>query len=335
LNRLIVTCTGYGGTGSSAITDLLKEFDNGFSLGNAELWFLQGYDGVSDLEYFLIDGNHRSKVNLAIKRFKIYVNEYNGLYSKYFGNKYKEYSDDYIEALTDAKFKKSISYYEIDSAVHKFLLFRASPLLQKVIAKFFKKDFKEFSPYIPIEDKVYSIPNRERFYKITSDYTTKLFDAIDNNYNFIAVDQLVPAMNAGRYLNYVNNLKIIIVDRDPRDLFLLNELHWKKAAYICDTTNVDEFITWYRAIREHRKFEEKNENIIYIMLEDLIYNNDKTLELVCNFLNIDRNDHVRKGHFFRPDASMKHTKIWKKFPEYRAKDVNKIQKELYEYCFKG
>jgi len=70
MTRKIITCTGYGGTGSSAITDILKEFDNGLSLGDAEFWFLQDFNGISDLEYHLIGGNHRSRVNLAIKKFK-------------------------------------------------------------------------------------------------------------------------------------------------------------------------------------------------------------------------------------------------------------------------
>ena len=37
----IITCTGYGGTGSSAITDLLKEFQNVYSYGDVEFRFLQ------------------------------------------------------------------------------------------------------------------------------------------------------------------------------------------------------------------------------------------------------------------------------------------------------
>ena len=46
----IFTSTGFGGTGSSAIIDILSEFSNGKSLGNAEIWFLQEQNGISDLE---------------------------------------------------------------------------------------------------------------------------------------------------------------------------------------------------------------------------------------------------------------------------------------------
>jgi len=331
----IITCTGYGGTGSSAITDLLKEFENGLSLGDAEFWFLQDYNGISDLEYYLIDGNHRSRVNLTIKRFKKYVEEYNLFYSKFFGKNYKKFSYEYIESLIDAKFKKAISYYELDSRFQKLFWFRISPILQKIIAKILRKDFEEFTPFMPLEEKCYSIPNRERFYKETKKYTSKLFNLLnDKNYQFLAIDQLVPAMNAKRYMNYVENLKVIVVDRDPRDLFLLNELVWKQAPYICNTKNVDEYILWYKTMREHRKFEETDENIFYIMLEDLIYNYDKTLKKLYKFFEIDEKYHTKKGKFFNPNISIKNTKLWEQYPTYRVDDVNKIKKELDEYCFK-
>jgi len=333
MDRKIITCTGYGGTGSSAITDLLKEFDNGLSLGDAEFWFLQDFNGISDLEYFLIDGNHRSRVNLVIKRFKKYIDEYGDYYEKYFKD-FKKVSFEYVENLIDAKFQKAISYYELENQIKKLFWFRVSPLAQKLIAKISGRDFEEFAPYIPTEEKVYSIPNRERFYKKTKRYTKKLFDTLDKGYDFIAVDQLVPAMNAKRYLNYVANLKVVIVDRDPRDLFLLNELHWKKAAYVCDTTNVDEYIVWYKTMREHRKFEEKNTNITYIMLEDLIYHYDETLNKLYSFFEIDEKYHTKKRTFFNPDISIQWTKMYEKYPEYRKKDIEKIAKELDEYCFK-
>lgn len=334
MDRKIITCTGYGGTGSSAITDLLKEFNNGLSLGDVEFWFLQDFNGISDLEYFLIDGNHRSRVNLVIKRFKKYIEEYGNYYEKYFKG-YKKISYEYIESLIDAKFQKAISYYELDSKIKKMWWFKISSRLQSVFAKITGKYTEEFAIYLPTEKKVYSIPDRERFYKETKKYTKKLFDTLDIGYDFIAVDQLVPAMNAKRYLNYVDNLKIVIVDRDPRDLFLLNELHWKKAAYICDTTNVNEYITWYKTMREHRKFEDKNENIIYIMLEDLIYYYDETLKKLYDFFEIDNKYHTKKQKYFNPNISIKWTKMYEKYPNYRKNDVAKIERELGEYCFKG
>lgn len=45
----IITCASYGGTGSSAITDLMKEFNNVKSLGEFEFSIAHDLDGISDL----------------------------------------------------------------------------------------------------------------------------------------------------------------------------------------------------------------------------------------------------------------------------------------------
>ena len=39
--KSIITCTGYGGTGSSVVSDLLKEFKTVHSFGDFEFRFLQ------------------------------------------------------------------------------------------------------------------------------------------------------------------------------------------------------------------------------------------------------------------------------------------------------
>lgn len=42
---------------------------------------------------------------------------------------------------------------------------------------------------------------------------------IDNR-EYVVLDQLIAPGNPARYMNYVKDLKIIIVDRDPRDVYL-------------------------------------------------------------------------------------------------------------------
>lgn len=337
MNRQIITSTGYGGTGSSAITDLLKEFDSGLSLGDTEFWFLQDYDGVSDLEYYLIDGNHRSKVSSAIERFHKYIENKKVFYSKFFGDDYTKLSKQYIESLIDAKFKKAISTYEVDSKLMRFIIFRLSPRIQLIFKKLKneKIDINEFAPNIPMLDKTYSTPDRERFYQKTQQYTRQLFDLLDleKKYSFIAVDQLVPSININRYFNYVDNMKVVVVDRDPRDLYLLNETHWHGASYVCDTKNVDEYITWYKTMREHRKLEEKNDNILYLMIEDIIYDYENTLDLLYNFLGLSKDSHINKRKYFNPDISINWTKLWERNHGYE-KQIKVIEEELREYCYK-
>ena len=50
----IISCASYYGSGSSAITDLISEYNSVFSLSTEEFSFVQDPDGISDLEYNLL-----------------------------------------------------------------------------------------------------------------------------------------------------------------------------------------------------------------------------------------------------------------------------------------
>ena len=173
--KQIITCTGYGGTGSSAITDLLKEFDSCLSIGDEEFWFLQDYDGISDLEYFLVDGNHRSKVSLAIQRYKDYTINNSKFYNKFFNNKFSIYTNEYLHSLIDSKFKKALSLGEEQNVFKRFFYFKLSPRIQSIFKRVTFQSTYEFSPWFPIVDKTYACPSNDKFSEITKNYTKKLF----------------------------------------------------------------------------------------------------------------------------------------------------------------
>ena len=108
----IITAAGYYGTGTSAVIDLLKEYDN-FSLvgkGDYEIRFVQDPDGIADLYYNIVENNHRHNTSDAIKRFLKYCKYLNGdfyskRYRKFFGNKFKELTIEYVNKLTQLKTK--------------------------------------------------------------------------------------------------------------------------------------------------------------------------------------------------------------------------------------
>jgi hypothetical protein len=335
VSKQVVSCAGYGGTGSSAITDLLKEFDSCLSIGNVEFWFLQDYDGVSDLEYALVDGNHRSKVSLAIQKYRNYILNNNKFYSKFFGDGFLLYSNEFLEELIDSKFRKACSYAEETSSFKRFFFFQLSPLLQIIFKKVTFQSTFEFSPWVPVVEKTYTYLTLNKFSKVTKKYTGKLFAHLDKNnkHQNLILDQLVPTTNIKRYFNYVDNLKVIVVDRDPRDLYLLNQLHWKGASYICDTSDVNEYISWYKSLRMHRNHEDlNNENIITINFEELIYEYEDTVIKICDFLNINIQEQTYKKKYFDPKISIKNTKLWESEHNYQN-EIKSIEKELSKFLY--
>lgn len=51
---MIIGACGYGGTGSSAVKDFIKEFDNVQTLDRAECQYAFKVDGLQDLELHII-----------------------------------------------------------------------------------------------------------------------------------------------------------------------------------------------------------------------------------------------------------------------------------------
>ena len=99
----IITCTGYGATGSSVITDLLKEFKTVHSLGDFEFSIAHEVDGISDLQHYIVDDFHRNKVTEGIYRFKKLVRNLNKYYAPFFHDKFLLYADEYVDSLIDVK----------------------------------------------------------------------------------------------------------------------------------------------------------------------------------------------------------------------------------------
>ena len=65
----IITCASYGGTGLSAITDLLLEFDEIKAIKEFEFTIAHEIDGINSLEYGLVNNWNRLNNDEYIYRF--------------------------------------------------------------------------------------------------------------------------------------------------------------------------------------------------------------------------------------------------------------------------
>lgn len=79
------------------------------SLTTYEFRFAQDPDGLSELEYNLVENFNRHNSGHALKRYKKLVDYYSNhffvkRYEKYFNNKWKTISYNYINSLTDFKY---------------------------------------------------------------------------------------------------------------------------------------------------------------------------------------------------------------------------------------
>ena len=331
----IITCASYYGSGSSAITDLLSEFDNCSFVGDYEFRFLHDPNGIRDLEYNLIDNNNRHNTSNAIKRYLKYAKTLGAdplrkVYKRYMGNAFIQYTYEYIDKITELKTE---NWWHYDRAERG----RVFDFIDSAIGKYayiiFKK--KHISLLRLFREKAYySAIDRETFYEYTKEYVEKVIYSMNKKHtDFIAVDQLVPSSNINRYLNYFNDIKVVVVDRDPRDVFLNEKTEWKSG--VIPAKDVRDFCKWFEIIRRSRKTEKYNDDKVYFLqFEDLVYHYEETVKKMIQFLGIDEKCHVTPKSCFNPDVSINNTNLKKRYPEYKEEILyieEKCKEFLYEF----
>ena len=81
---------------------------------------------------------------------------------------------------------------------------------------------------------------------------------------------------------FYDDPKALIVDRDPRDLYVAIEKIYKEPCYH-PRHDVKLFVEQYRQIRMHQK-RENTERKLHIQFEDLVYNYDNVSKQIIEFL---------------------------------------------------
>lgn len=330
-----ITCASYYGTGSSAVTDYVSEFNTVFSFTDEEFRFIQDPDGISDLEFNLVECFNRHNSGHALKRYKRLVDLYSGnllvpRYKRFFGDEWKKYSYQYINNLTDFTYHGWWQYDLFDRGTLFWLRKRiANKILHKTI---WRNNSDRTLNTMKNEITYCSHPTEAKFLKCTREYIYNLFESVKpQNIDIIMVDQLVPPMNLPRYLRYFDdNIKVVVVDRDPRDVFFLDKYVWKDGIIPND---VETFCKWFHYTRDHRKYESMNtDQIKFIQFEDLVYHYDQTGVGLREWLGLDKRDHMYKRKYFDPAVSIHNTQVWKKFPDC-AREREFIERALPDYLY--
>lgn len=328
-----ISCASYYGSGSSAITDFVSEFDSVYSFTDEEFRFMQDPDGISDLEYNLVENFNRHNSGHAIKRYKRLVNFYCGnifgsKYEKFFHGNWKKYSDEYIDALTDFTYHGWWQYDLLDKG--DFFYFRKRILNKLLKLTIWRNQPERTLNTMKNEITYCSHPSEEKFLNCTKKYIEDLFGSVCQGANIVMVDQIVPPTNLKRYLRYFNDIKVFIVDRDPRDIFVLEKYVWRDGVI---PLNVEEFCKWFRYTREHRLTEQVDtEQICFIQFEDMIYNYEETAKKISEWLELDLNEQSKIKQYFDPKRSRKNTHTWKKI-KCNLEEIDYIEHELKEYLY--
>lgn len=330
----IITCASYCATGSSAITDLFAEFDNCANSSNFEFRFIHDPNGVRDLEYNLIENNNRHNTSHAIKRYLTYAKFINGSifrtgYKDFMGESFMKYTNEYINNITELKCE---AWWHYDNIERGRVFHTINSLIDKLTAAFFKERrgtnlFKLFH-----ESAYFSTISRDLFYKYTKEYIEKVVNSLNKDQlEYIMVDQLLPPSNISEYLNYFNDIKIIVSERDPRDIYLHEKYEY--CSGVIPAKSVNDFCEWYKITRKHRKTELYDKQRVYLVqFEDLIYKYDETVSKIFDFVGINPQHHIAPKSHFIPTVSIKNTNLKKKYSKYKE-EIQYIEENLKEYIY--
>lgn len=151
-----------------------------------------------------------------------------------------------------------------------------------------------------------------------------------NKDEMLILDQVVSdqSYDYSKYVDYIPNIKPILVYRDPRDVYAFAI---EQDIDFIPTSTVDDFISWYQL--QHSHIELCKLNGFYVTsFEKLIKEYDATKVEIEKFLQLDKSLHIYPKQKFDPAVSAKGVAIWKNHPEL-SKDMKKIEFTLSKFIF--
>lgn len=336
-----IAVTGYCGTGSSAVIDLLSEYKSCTTNGLRRYEHILFYtpNGIFDLEDKLLRGNDIHRSDEAINKFrkemmKLAKNNFGwfGSYEEMFGNAFEKKLDSFIDDLIQYNIKgKWYGQYEgVKFSFVKVILQIGAKIIQN------RKIHKWGRQYLikGSDNMMLSFPTEEEFYSAARSFIKGYLDLIggEKEENII-FDHLLLPHNAYRLPNYFDDdFRLIIVDRDVRDMYALSTYVWpsihSEAPF---PKQCDEFIEFWKRMRKCEKPID-DFRIYRLNFEDMVYKYEETVKRLEEFIGLSPEEHIYKKKYFEPEKSIKNTQNFLINPQW-AKEAKIIEDALPQYIY--
>lgn len=324
---MIVGVCGFGYSGSGAVLDLLKEYDECDVSSEIEFELPYCPYGLMNLDYYLnvfcsrFQSSDAAIYNFVklIKANKKRCSPFNSFANGHFVKR----SFEYLNSITQCSWNGAVYYdrflFSKSMFVYRFRFARRFERFARCLKLPFKFGYKR-KMYLSI------CPND--FLEITKKYVNDLLIYAGYDLSKVCVlNQPFPANNPSKCMSFFpSDTKAIVVFRDPRDVFLSAKYFVKDSASFIPS-NVDSFVVYYRSI--YSSFVGNN-SVLKINFEDLIYKYEETKRLIEMFIGIHM--HSKKELYFDLKKSSGNTMIFKKYPQFK-KEVDYIEKELPEFLY--
>lgn len=133
--------------------------------------------------------------------------------------------------------------------------------------------------------------------------------------------------DVNRCNDYIPNIKIIALFRDPRDVYFFAKS--KNVEWIPHST-VTDFIKWCKIF--YKRFNLKSKDYFPLRFEDLVVNYEEVVGELEDFIGLDPLCHNKKQMFLKPQESRKNIGIWESDSSLSS-DMEIIYKELPRLCY--
>ncbi len=325
---MIIGVTGYGATGASACMDLIKEFEDvQFCNPHLEFQLLQQPDGIEDLRYHLTKSRRRISVNAAIVRFlrRCHLHEKDKI-NVLTHQQYGKLSEEYVNSLVQVTWqgKSSVDPEDLRSRFEKKKYRYLRGGIDRVLGK-----VKPEAVWPPYRTRYFTAVSEEEFVAATREYLDRLFAASGfDTSRPIMLEQLFCLEDPTEGGDYFDDFRSIIVDRDPRDVYVMTNGYFsgRVTSFMPNSGDVQAFIDYFRGLHHSKSSDPR---VYYLQYEDLIYRYEETARSIAGFIGL---THTSPKERFKPEWSINNTKTWLKYPEFE-KDIRAIEEQLPDLLY--
>jgi hypothetical protein len=325
----LLDLSGYMFSGKAALHDFLSEVEGIWSPGNRlEFDLLRVKDGVADLDAAIF---HWSPIrsDAAVRRFVDLVHKMSAnntfvnrvLFPGFdYGHRFPNLLnalDRFIARITADAWDMYWPYHLLDMSAFSIAVFK---IRRKLFGETNNLHYRLIDKTV-FRDALKDFLEEVLFYRIDS---TKFHTVITNN----AFEPFEPEM----FLDYFRDAKCIVVNRDPRDIFVAaNQFsegfndQTEMYRRIAGAFDVETFI---RRIKIYRSSENdlNSGNLLRIDFEALVQEYDDTRRMILDFLGLDISAHRNPLSRFNPQDSQKNIGIWMNYHDQVS--IRKIEDAL-------
>lgn len=334
-NLRVIDLSGYSFSGKGAFFELLSEF-NGYHYHSIEFEFelLRTPGGILDLEDALVTHWSPVRASEALRLFKKLISVFGGnrsLYSRLFSHGY--HYDFYFNGFTKLsnKFLSDLVQSRWKSP-WPFALNTKS-----ILDVFFRKLMYRLGFTSCMEFVVYfSRLTQSEFDAIVMDYLENLFRSIlKPTDTTLLLNNAFEPFYPYKSHRFFRHPKSILVDRDPRDIYLSAKRNGMVSksnvgkAVVGNT--VEDFISRFLMYRSHNE-NQNSDSVLNLRFEDLVLSYDRTLNLLYDFLGESPANHIYKAERFNPEKSKRNVRIYLHASNSELADIKKIEERLSQFC---